>query len=391
MQTIIAICTLINLNKHKQNLRKRSTQTLEEENKMKKGMMALLAMIMVLAFGASAAWGAEMDHAKHAIVKSDMKLTLDNQSLKLDEAYLVDDSLFVPYRAFAEQIGGQVAWDEALRKVTVMRGGNKIELILDSSDATVNGVKVTMAGPAQLIGDSTFVHSRFLAEVFGITVNYDQATRSVNLVSSSASGLQVFGVAEGGVYNTDSLLISSAVYNLKLVDFMKNATAVAGEGHVHFWLDTDVNDPLIAFKQINTEPVKFDKVLPGDHTLTVVLQDNTHKALTPKVSKVIHFKTTAGNTPTAPAAPSTSTGKTYNIEISKFKFSQPEITVEAGSTIVFTNQDDVKHNAVADNGSFSTKLLGKGESAQITLSEPGEYTYYCAPHKANMKAKIIVN
>ncbi|WP_179232782.1 plastocyanin/azurin family copper-binding protein [Paenibacillus rigui] len=86
----------------------------------------------------------------------------------------------------------------------------------------------------------------------------------------------------------------------------------------------------------------------------------------------------------------------YSIEISHFAFSQTELTVEAGSTITFTNQDDVMHNAVSDalnaDGSpvFETKLLGKGESASITLTQPGEYTYYCRPHQSRMKAKIIV-
>ncbi len=41
-------------------------------------------------------------------VKSDMKLTLNGKPLQLDESYLIDNSLFVPYRAFAEGIGSDV-------------------------------------------------------------------------------------------------------------------------------------------------------------------------------------------------------------------------------------------------------------------------------------------
>jgi plastocyanin len=88
--------------------------------------------------------------------------------------------------------------------------------------------------------------------------------------------------------------------------------------------------------------------------------------------------------------------KSYSIEIVKFAFSEKELTVEAGSTITFTNNDAVKHNAVSDllkeDGTpvFETKLLGKGESESITVTTPGVYTYYCAPHKNGMKATIIV-
>ncbi|WP_165972147.1 plastocyanin/azurin family copper-binding protein [Paenibacillus piri] len=101
--------------------------------------------------------------------------------------------------------------------------------------------------------------------------------------------------------------------------------------------------------------------------------------------------------PTAAAKPVVKAEpKTYSIEIAKFAFSVQELTVEAGSTITFTNNDPVMHNAVSDllkeDGTpfFETKLLGKGESESVTIDKPGVYTYYCLPHKANMKATIIV-
>ncbi|WP_248926545.1 plastocyanin/azurin family copper-binding protein [Paenibacillus hamazuiensis] len=87
--------------------------------------------------------------------------------------------------------------------------------------------------------------------------------------------------------------------------------------------------------------------------------------------------------------------KAYAMDIKSFKFAQPEITIEAGSSITFTNRDQFKHNVVSDemNGDkplFETPLLGEGESATLTFDKPGVYTYYCAPHKASMKGTIIV-
>ncbi|MBD0383256.1 stalk domain-containing protein [Paenibacillus sedimenti] len=243
----------------------------------KKRLLVSLGLGIML-FGAAPAWAHEHEAGMQQQVKSDMKLTLNGNPLKLDESYLINNSLFVPYRAFAEGIGSEVGYDEATRTVTVKKEGKTVELKIGSSEAVVNGVKVSMVGPAQLINDSTFVHSRFLAEVFGISVLYEESTRTVNLVNGS----------------TDK--------------------PVSTKGEV----------------------------------------------------------------------------KTYNIEISGFAFKNGDITVEAGSKIVFTNQDSVKHNAVADNGTFKTPLLAKGESATVVISEPGEYTYYCAPHPQSMKGKIIV-
>ncbi|SFJ13002.1 Secreted repeat of unknown function [Paenibacillus sp. UNC496MF] len=82
--------------------------------------------------------------------------------------------------------------------------------------------------------------------------------------------------------------------------------------------------------------------------------------------------------------------KTYHIDIKNYSFGSGPLTVEAGSSIVFTNFDDMKHNAVAVNGAFALPLLAKGDSYTITLGKPGTYDYYCEPHKAFMTGQIIV-
>lgn len=92
--------------------------------------------------------------------------------------------------------------------------------------------------------------------------------------------------------------------------------------------------------------------------------------------------TTAGT-----AAPAV---KTYHIDIKDYSFGTGPLTVEAGSQIVFTNFDDMEHNAVAVDGSFKLPLLKKGESYTITLTKPGTYDYYCEPHKKFMTGQIIV-
>lgn len=65
--------------------------------------------------------------------------------------------------------------------------------------------------------------------------------------------------------------------------------------------------------------------------------------------------------------------KTYHVDIKEFSFGSEPLTVEAGSRIVFTNYDDMKHNAVAVDGSFSVPMLAKGETYTITLEKAGTY------------------
>ncbi len=82
--------------------------------------------------------------------------------------------------------------------------------------------------------------------------------------------------------------------------------------------------------------------------------------------------------------------KTYRIDIKNYSFGTEPLTVEAGATIIFTNYDEMEHNAVANDGTFETPLLAKGESYSITIDKPGTYDYVCTPHAKFMIGTIIV-
>ncbi|HST67288.1 MAG TPA: cupredoxin domain-containing protein [Mycobacteriales bacterium] len=71
------------------------------------------------------------------------------------------------------------------------------------------------------------------------------------------------------------------------------------------------------------------------------------------------------------------------ITIQNFAFGDP-ITVAPGATITVTNQDAAAHDAISDDGKFTTPLLKQGESATFTApTEPGKYKFSCSVH-ANM-------
>jgi plastocyanin len=324
-------------------------------------------------------WSLTIGTAAAETVKSDMPILLDGKTIEAAKSgYLVDNSLFVPYRAIAEQLGADVSWEEHTRTVSASKSGNTVSFVIDEKAATINGTKVTTEVAAQIIDDLTYVPVRFLSETLGLTVGYEESTRTVSLHTAAVPSVSVFGVSEGETLHSDKVQISVAAYQHSLKDFTKNTEAVPGEGHIHVWLDTDPQDPKVAVKSFDAQPIVFDNVPEGDHKLTVALVNNNHTLLTPEVTKVIRFKTAA--------AP-----KVYTIETENFQFSTTELTVEPGSIIKLTNKDAVKHNIDAVDGSFSTPLLDQGESFTFTAPmTPGEYDFVCTPHKRNMKGKLIV-
>lgn len=97
-------------------------------------------------------------------------------------------------------------------------------------------------------------------------------------------------------------------------------------------------------------------------------------------------------TPTSAAVTeqvATPTVATTMVVIENFAFSPKTLNVKAGAAVTFTNNDDVAHTATADDGSFDTGLISKGQSKTITFDKKGTYPYHCTPHP-NMKASITV-
>ena len=86
------------------------------------------------------------------------------------------------------------------------------------------------------------------------------------------------------------------------------------------------------------------------------------------------------------AAPS---GEDHAVQIKGFAFAPRTITVKVGDTVTWTNEDSARHTATADDGSFDTGLLAKGQSGSVTFDTPGTYMYFCTPHP-NMKGTIVV-
>ena len=96
---------------------------------------------------------------------------------------------------------------------------------------------------------------------------------------------------------------------------------------------------------------------------------------------------TGSTTTTAPSAPSAE--MTNEVEIADFMFAPGAIEVATGTKVTWTNSDSAPHTATADDSSFDTGDLDKGDEAAITFNETGEFTYYCRFHP-NMKATVEV-
>ena len=78
------------------------------------------------------------------------------------------------------------------------------------------------------------------------------------------------------------------------------------------------------------------------------------------------------------------------VTIDNFTFSPATVTVPSGTTVTWTNQDDMVHTVTEANRLFSSKGLETGGTYSHTFTAPGTYTYFCALHP-RMTGTVIVH
>jgi len=75
--------------------------------------------------------------------------------------------------------------------------------------------------------------------------------------------------------------------------------------------------------------------------------------------------------------------------IQNFAYQPANISVTAGTTVTWTNQDSAPHTVTFRNGMKDSGMLRQGQSFSYTFATAGTYAYYCSYH-ANMVGTVIV-
>ena len=91
----------------------------------------------------------------------------------------------------------------------------------------------------------------------------------------------------------------------------------------------------------------------------------------------------------APPKPKAIAAASGSVTIADFTFSPTSITIDAGDTVTWNNNGPTPHSATANDGSFDTGILKKGQSGSHTFNQAGSFSYYCKPHPY-MKATVVV-
>src|SRR2546423_7216111 len=66
------------------------------------------------------------------------------------------------------------------------------------------------------------------------------------------------------------------------------------------------------------------------------------------------------------------------VSIKGMKFSPATVTIKPGEKVVWTNKDDYDHAVVADDGSFKSGNLSRGDTFEHKFEKKGKFKYACS-------------
>ena len=79
------------------------------------------------------------------------------------------------------------------------------------------------------------------------------------------------------------------------------------------------------------------------------------------------------------------------VKVDNFSFSPATLTVAVGTTVTWTNQDDIPHTVVStdDPRVFRSKVLDTDEKFTYTFTKAGSFAYFCSIHP-KMTGTVVV-
>lgn len=159
---------------------------MKKQNSLIKRMVVVLLVFLITIF-----------IAPEVSAESTIKLIVDGQDItSIVAPRIVNDRTLVPIRMVAEQLGAQVNWNDNDRTVDIKKGNNNILLRIDSyliESSVNNDLKYLLSDvPAQIFTDRTFVPLRVVSNALGVSIEWDDATRTVFVDSNKTSNISPF-------------------------------------------------------------------------------------------------------------------------------------------------------------------------------------------------------
>ncbi|MCZ1264103.1 stalk domain-containing protein [Paenibacillus tundrae] len=119
-----------------------------------------------------------------SLVLGQKSMTVNGTKKAIDAApVLKNGTTYVPIKHVLDAFGGQASWDSKNQRITVVRGGKLIDLVVGQKEFIINGKRQSATVAPYVSGGRTLVPLRLVSEQLGLTVKWEQNTKTVTISS----------------------------------------------------------------------------------------------------------------------------------------------------------------------------------------------------------------
>ena len=236
---------------------------------MKKGFKQYIALTLALGLLIpSVSFGApKIEYGKFIVGGKTQKIALANVSVDSSPLtvssgevppLVIDSRTLVPVKLVTEKLGAQISWNAKTEEVTIKKSDKTIVLKINSSTAKVNGKSKTLPDKVSpiIVNSRTMVPLKFIADEFSLTVNYNAANNSTNLISKSGEHVNYALFPADTVVNTDDILGSLDLSGVTVVQNNSNNNSVDSNSNSNQLpivdVDNIISTPQGSNNQVNT-------------------------------------------------------------------------------------------------------------------------------------------
>lgn len=111
-------------------------------------------------------------------------LQIDGKPVKLENLpVVVDGSTMLPVVEIFSVLGASASWDGETSTAIGFKNNHEVRLTMDAAAAVIDNKTVEISTPTQIVNDRLMAPARFIAEAFGYKVKWDDATRTINIIT----------------------------------------------------------------------------------------------------------------------------------------------------------------------------------------------------------------
>nr|WP_257745844.1 stalk domain-containing protein [Thermoclostridium stercorarium] len=125
-----------------------------------------------------------------------VRIQLNGREMFFDtDPYFSNGRTMVPLRGIMEALGATVGWDSSTGTIWASKGDTRVDMWNGSNIIRVNGEERTLDVPIQVKYNRTHVPVRFIAEIFGAEVDFNQDKNMVTIRLENSSPTEVYDKA----------------------------------------------------------------------------------------------------------------------------------------------------------------------------------------------------